>query len=753
MWNVVETSENINPVYADVSQQIIETKSRALIYTTLIICLLWYLTANVTDLWIVVPQITLVVMVVAASSLLANRLIANHLQTAYFTWLFGIFCGITLAIYLLQLPEIAYLYFLLPIFAVVTIGWSGAIALQAIILLTVWLAPDQWMIPNLKNPVTMMFTISSSAMLVIIWSLSDSLLTLNEWSVTNYQRADQELQTLRAQRLEFLNTQADLVLANKELARLTERLAAMQQVAEEARRIKEEFVANVSHELRTPLNMIIGFSDTIMNSPHVYGRDIPDTLLADIAAIYRNSQHLAKLVDDVLDLSQIEARRMAITKEWTSITEIIYEATEAVRALFDSKELYLKTEITADIPPIFCDSTRIRQVIINLLGNAGRFTDQGGVLIKVWLDGEETIISVTDTGPGISLDDQKNIFQPFHQIESIYRNHRGGSGLGLTISKQFVEMHDGRMWLESELGTGTTFFFSLPVQLNLQFAEGPQDNARRYFNPYEQYEPRLRTANLPEEEILNRFVLYEDDVILERLLRRYLDRAEVVAKNDFSEAVQELYRSPAQALILNPTTKREQEKIEEELSTIPMDTPVISCWIPGREKVAQELGVVEYLLKPVGQQEILNAIKRLDIDVKRILLVDDSTEILQLFTRMLSSTDDNYRILQASNGKRALNLMRKRQPDVVLLDLIMPDLDGFQLLREKSLDDTIRDIPVMVISSINPIGDAIVSDEIRVTRRDGLSLNDLINCIQTLGSVLSPSTEPVRPASPEKPGG
>ena len=156
----------------------------------------------------------------------------------------------------------------------------------------------------------------------------------------------------------------------------------MQQVAEEARRTKEEFVANVSHELRTPLNMIIGFSEMLLQSVSVYGTELSPHMLADIAAIERNSLHLSRLVDDVLDLSQIDAGRMALSKEWVSLQVTVEAAVSAVRVLYESKGLWLRAEISSALTPVFCDGTRVRQVLINLLSNAGRFTEEGGVVVR-----------------------------------------------------------------------------------------------------------------------------------------------------------------------------------------------------------------------------------------------------------------------------------------------------------------------------------------------------------------------------------
>ncbi|MCP4534139.1 MAG: HAMP domain-containing histidine kinase, partial [Delftia sp.] len=288
--------------------------------------------------------------------------------------------------------------------------------------------------------------------------------------------------------------------------RLSDRLKTMHQVAEEARRAKEEFVANVSHELRTPLNMIIGFSEIITESPQVYGASLPPALLADIGAIQRNSRHLSRLVDDVLDLSQIEAGRMALNKEWASLPDIIGAATLAVRPLFESKGFYLETDIPPDLPPVFCDSTRVRQVLINLLSNAGRFTERGGVRVRIERAENEIVISVSDTGPGIGVEAQQKLFEPFQQLDSSIRRRHDGSGLGLSISKRFVEMHVGKMWIESQVGVGATIYFSLPLETPLPAIPGG-GSALRWFNPYQPYEKRTRRSKAPAPSFVPRYVL------------------------------------------------------------------------------------------------------------------------------------------------------------------------------------------------------------------------------------------------------
>ena len=585
------------------------------------------------------------------------------------------------------------------------------------------------------------------------WTATHTLLTVTQWYLFSFQQARQKMEEAREQRVELKQTQEDLIQANRELARLSDRLKAMYQIANEARQAKEEFVANVSHELRTPLNMIIGFSEMITQSPQVYADSLPPALLADIAAIQRNSQHLARLVDDVLDLSQVEAGRMALSKEWTSLAEILDEAVLVVRALFESKGLYLEKEVSADLPPMFCDSTRIRQVVINLLSNAGRFTERGGVRVRAWCEKDDIVVSVADTGPGIALEDQEKLFEPFQQLDGSIRRPTDGSGLGLSISKRFVEMHEGKMWLESEVGVGTTFYFSLPLETPLPAALTGDDDLGRWLSPYSEYEYKARTgrSKAPAPTLVPRFVLLEREDTLLRLFSRYVDGIEITSVQDIEGVMGELSRSPARALLVNAPPFEETPAPMDQLTNLPYDTPAITCWVPGEDEASKRLGVVRYLVKPVTRETLLSTLEELGEDMKSVLLVDDEPEVLQLFARMLSSAERNYRILQATNGQWALSLLRERQPDVMLLDLIMPGVDGFQVLWEKSRDSTIREIPVVVISARDPSGEPIVSDTLTVTRGGGLSVRDILACIQAVSEVLAPSVQSDGRGQPEKP--
>lgn len=172
---------------------------------------------------------------------------------------------------------------------------------------------------------------------------------------------------------------------------------------------------------------------------------------------------------------------------------------------------------------------------------------------------------------------------------------------------------------------------------------------------------------------------------------------------------------------------------------LPDNVPVITCWIPEEHEATERLGVVRYLVKPVSCETLLATLESLGNHIKTVLLVDDETEALQLFARMLASSSRGYRVLRATNGYQALELLRSRRPDVMLLDLIMPELGGFEVLQEKSRDPTLRDIPVIVISARDPLGEPIVSDALAVTRKGGLSAADILRCIQSISQILSPS--------------
>jgi signal transduction histidine kinase/CheY-like chemotaxis protein len=689
-----------------------------------------------------------VITCVATAWLIPKKLIASQV-----VWQIGMGVAITLAVWTFQEPAISLFYAFLPLMAVVAEGIPAGLFSEVFIIGLLTLVSLDKNMPPLSSIYIIGSIIGSIFLGLFAWATANGYRIVTRWALFYQQQAQEKLAQARNQQLELRQIQEDLIHANKELARLSDRLKVMNQIAEEARRAKEEFVANVSHELRTPLNMIIGFSDMITQSPWVYGEKLPPPLLADISAIRRSSEHLAKLVDDVLDLSQVEAGRLALSKEWVSPQKIIEEAIEVVVALYKSKGLCLEKEFPSNLPLAFCDSTRIRQVVINLLGNAGRFTEHGGVKVNAWCEMNDLVISVADTGPGITPENQEKIFEPFQQADSSIRRKHGGSGLGLTISKRFVEMHGGKMWLKSEIGKGTTIFFSLPLEIVETSDSHEKSTAMRWFNPYEDVTMKLRTrrSRAPLPIVIPRYILLEEGETLQRLFKRYLNNIETVLIKDINEAMEELGKTPAQALIINSPPDRESPIPLDQISNLPYHTPAMICWVPGEDEAVRSMGVVRYLIKPISRETLISSLATLGEDVEDILLVDDQADVLQLFTRMLLSAGRKYNVIQASSGLRALSLLRKRHPDVMVLDLIMPGMDGFQILKEKNQDPTIRDIPVIVITSRDPMGDPIISRTLTVTRSGGLSIQELLNCIQSISQILTPSSQPAGQAQIETP--
>jgi len=413
------------------------------------------------------------------------------------------------------------------------------------------------------------------------------LLTAMEWSWSSYRRSIDLLEQARDYQVRLKQTLADLTQANEQLARANEKLAVARRVAEEAERVKAAFVANVSHELRTPLNMIIGFSEMITKWPETYGSPLPPALLSDLSVILRNSQHLSDLIDDVLDLSQIETGRMALTKERVALPDIVEAAKTAVRRLYATKGLRLESEVAADLPLVLCDPTRIREVILNLLSNAARFTERGGVRIRVWREGNDVVVAVADTGPGIPPQDINKLFRPFQQADGSIRRRYGGTGLGLSISKSLVELHGGTMWIESTLGSGSTVYFRLPIDPPMLVEKG----ASAWVNPAWDYVQRTHPSRAPHPVVRPQVLVMEPGNTLGRLLSRYLEGVEIVPVPCLAEASAYLAQAPVRALVINDASVVQTLQHIADAQVLPEGTPAIVCSLLGTPDAAQALRV------------------------------------------------------------------------------------------------------------------------------------------------------------------
>jgi signal transduction histidine kinase len=233
---------------------------------------------------------------------------------------------------------------------------------------------------------------------------------------------------------------------------------------EQASRAKSEFLANMSHELRTPMNAILGFTEMMRDG--LYG-EVPDELKEPLADIHTNGRHLLGLINDVLDLSKIEAGRMGLTLQEYAVQDVVDSVRVSLRSLAHERGLEFVTRVPADLPVAYGDAKRIAQCLMNLAGNALKFTRQGRVEIAVERQGDELIYRVTDTGIGIPKDELGRVFDEFRQVDGAVTREFGGTGLGLSITKRFVEMHGGRIWVDSEPGEGSTFWFAVPLRVEV----------------------------------------------------------------------------------------------------------------------------------------------------------------------------------------------------------------------------------------------------------------------------------------------
>ena len=292
-----------------------------------------------------------------------------------------------------------------------------------------------------------------------------SLYTALAWYRAMQKRADDLLDESREHQAKLTQTLKSLDVAYQNQSRMQHQLVTARQQADEARRLKQRFAANISHELRTPLNLIVGFSEVMVMTPEIYSNNrLPPKLAHDLYQIYTSSRHLLEMVDDVLDLSQAELSAFSLDFERTGVADFIEDSAEVFRNIFRDGRLKFSITLAPNLPEVEMDRTRTRQVILNLLSNAHRFTEAGAVSLKVWQDAGDVLFAVKDTGRGIPPDQHAQIFEEFYQVDSSLSRKHGGAGLGLAISKRFVETHQGRIWVESAPDDGATFTFSLPLR-------------------------------------------------------------------------------------------------------------------------------------------------------------------------------------------------------------------------------------------------------------------------------------------------
>jgi PAS domain S-box-containing protein len=479
--------------------------------------------------------------------------------------------------------------------------------------------------------------------------------------------------------LSVLQSLADQVAVAIDNARSYELSQQLIKDLREVDQLKSQFLANMSHELRTPLNSIIGFSRVILK-----GIDGPvsDMQQQDLTAIYNSGQHLLGLINDILDLARIEAGKMELNFEEVHLAEMTTSVMSTAKGLVKEKPIQLLQRIPANMPAVRGDTMRVRQVLLNLISNASKFTDEGSITVEALVQkgpaGKlEALINVIDTGPGISIEDQKKLFQAFSQVDGSATRKSGGSGLGLSICANLVQLHGGRIGIHSGAGTGSTFWFTLPLY------------------------------NQPQQEIPEgtKVVLaIDDDPQVIGLYERYLNPQGyyVVPLTDPAKAREQVLKIKPYAITLDiMMPNKDGWSVLTELKSDPVtrDYPVIICSIMEQADKGFSLGAADYLVKPILEEDLVCALDRLNKDgtIHEVLVIDDDPNDLRLIEKILNQ-HGQYKPILAEGGRKGWEAIIKKTPHAIILDLFMPEMDGFTILEKLRENSVLRDVPVLVVS-------------------------------------------------------
>jgi len=578
--------------------------------------------------------------------------------------------------------------------------------------------------------------VTSPMMIILLSAIASWLSQRNlhialQWAWNSQAEAWRKAELARDHQAALQRTAKVLDEASYRIRRMNVELARAWEAAEEARRLKQQFVQNVSHELRTPLNIIIGFSEMMAIAPESYGDGgLPPAFRGDINEIYRSARHLQDLIDDVLDLAQIEARRMGLAKEAVNPAELVMEAAETARSPIENRGLALRVRIQPDLPPTYVDRTRIRQVLLNLLNNATRFTEQGSVTVSASLGDGEVTISVADTGIGIAPEDIPKVFEEFRQLDGSTTRRYGGTGLGLAISKKIIGLHGGRMWVESQLGVGSTFFFTLPVAQVEERRSLSQRSASTSLSPF--------PAPFSEKTIL----VMHDDPTTPRLFQRHLEGYRVIGARDRRKVEQLIHKEHPRAVVLDLPPGADWARLHQMTAASDYGVPLAICPIPSSRHLADSLGVADYLIKPISRGQLLEALGRWDGHVQRVLIIDDDPSMVQLLARMIRSAPHPYHVSMACGGQEGLALMEEIQPDLVLLDLIMPPPDGVEILERMRAEERWQHIPVIAITAKDFAAEGVPSHQGKLMglwKEAGFSIREIMSGLQgLLDSLASP---------------
>ena len=463
--------------------------------------------------------------------------------------------------------------------------------------------------------------------------------------------------------------------------------------AVEANYAKSMFLANMSHELRTPMNAIIGYSEMLMEE---FDSMEPDEVVGDLNKIHGAGRHLLSLINDVLDISKIESGKMTVFIEAFDVASVVRDVENTVQPLLRQNQNTLEVRVGDDCGEMKSDLTKVRQTLINLLSNAAKFCEQGSIRVVVTRhaepSGEVLVFQVTDTGIGMSSTQVAKLFQAFTQADSSTTRRFGGTGLGLAISRRFCRMLGGDITVESETGKGSTFTVTLPAVSTEVSATG---------TPLDAYK-REATSQGKRPSIL----VIDDDPVMLELMDRFLTKEGFdvhLAANgrDGVEMARRLQPMAVTTDVMMP--EMDGWEVVTALRNDPKTSqiPVVVVTVTDSRDMGVAVGASQYLTKPVDWSRLgeIMARHRKDRDGRPVLVVEDDEASREQIVRLLKK--DGWRVLEAENGRVGLELVEAELPVVILLDLMMPEMDGFEFLKRFRQIPGGDAVPVVVVSAMD----------------------------------------------------
>ncbi len=475
--------------------------------------------------------------------------------------------------------------------------------------------------------------------------------------------------------------------------------------AEAASVAKSRFVADMSHELRTPLNAVIGYSEMLQEEVEDAAAEEVKAFTPYLKKIRMAGEHLLGLLNNVLDLAKIEAGKMDTIAEPFNVSALLEQIAATAQPLAEKNQNVLRIENPSDIGRMHSDQTKLRQCLINLLGNACKFTQHGSITLSPHTEKDAqgvdwVIFSVSDTGPGISPDDQRQLFQAYKQTKTGLTSKQVGTGLGLTITRHFVDMLGGHIRVESALGQGTSFIVRLPRQMREMPTKAPHAPAPTKASKQADSSPASQKMN---DTGANLVLVIDDDPDIHELIDKYLKKAGYQVEHAVNgEEGLRLARQLTPSLI---TLDVKMPGIDGwmVLSVLQNDTelrdiPVIMLSHLEDRRTARDLGATDYLMKPLSQDRLLKVVrnylqpsspspaelilnpqmpgKTAEGKPPLVLVVDDNATMQDMMQHILHRA--GWEVISASNGALALEELEKQCPDLILLDLMMPEMDGFE---------------------------------------------------------------------------